>query len=76
MQQKFLITPFLAPGQFTTENKAIFGPNQRFFLGKNLTGRGSKIIKILSESVLFVLKNISEYLSFSVEEKFEAVSVG
>ena len=27
VQQKFLITPFLAPGQFTTENRAIFGPN-------------------------------------------------
>ena len=58
VQQKFLITPFLAPGQFTTENKAIFGPNQQFFWGKNLTGRGSNIIKIFSESVLWVLKTI------------------
>ena len=34
VQQKFLITPFLAPGQFTTENKAIFGSNQQFFRQK------------------------------------------
>ena len=42
VQQKFLITPFLAPGQFTTENKAIFGPNQQFFLRQKFDRKGVK----------------------------------
>ena len=42
VQQKFLITPFLAPGQFTTENRAIFGPNQQFFLRQKFDRKGVK----------------------------------
>ena len=40
VQQKFLITPILAPGQFTTENKAILGPNQQFFLRQKFDRKG------------------------------------
>ena len=42
VQQKFLITPFLAPGQFTTENRAIFGPYQQFFLRQKFDRKGVK----------------------------------
>ena len=44
LKKKFARTLF-SRGQFTTEDRAILGPNQQFFWGENLTERGPKTSK-------------------------------